>query len=577
MEGKEFFQKGKEWLQNLLKKKEVESLPEAPVEKASPATDSLSVGEELARQGVLGGEDVNIALAKQFGIPIYNDISNLRLSRDQYKKIPYAFVKKHAVLPIQEENGVIIVAVADPLNLEPLEELRLMLDCHVKAVYSSKDAIMTAINDCYNKELGAASQMLAHLTDQSEEGKGDTELEVYDLLDDTHENASVVKLLNLIISEAIQQGSSDIHFEPFENSLRVRYRIDGVLHNRHSPGVEYQSQLMTRIKVMSKLDIAERRLPQDGRIKLKMGRREIDFRVSTVPVVGGERIVLRILDKGNVVLGLDKIGMPPKVYEDFKNLISLPEGIVLVTGPTGSGKTTTLYSAICDLYNEEINIMTIEDPVEYNLKGIAQIGVRPKINLDFATGLRHILRQDPDVIMIGEIRDVETAEIAIQAALTGHLVLSTLHTNDAPSAITRLVDMGIEPYLLSSCVVGVLAQRLVRKICPQCKQAYHPTEKELQNLGINFEMLKDGVLYHGTGCANCYGYGYKGRHGIYELMNVNHEIQKQIVTSPDAIALRRLGLAQGMMTLRAHCAQLVLNGTTTVAEALRVIRGVEEV
>lgn len=577
MEGKEFFQKGKEWLQNLLKKKEDETITEAPIERAPASADSLSVGEELARQGVLGGEDVNAALAKQFGIPIYTDISTLRLSREQYKKIPYAFVKKHAVLPIQEENGVIIVAVADPLNLEPLEELRLMLDCHVKAVYSSKDAIMTAINDCYNKELGAASQMLANLTDQGEEGKGEADVEVYDLLDDTHENASVVKLLNLILSEAIQQGSSDIHFEPFENSLRVRYRIDGVLHNRHSPGVEYQSQLMTRIKVMAKLDIAERRLPQDGRIKLKMGRREIDFRVSTVPVVGGERIVLRILDKGNVVLGLDKIGMPPKVFEDFKHLISLPEGIVLVTGPTGSGKTTTLYSAICDLYNEEINIMTIEDPVEYNLKGIAQIGVRPKINLDFATGLRHILRQDPDVIMIGEIRDVETAEIAIQAALTGHLVLSTLHTNDAPSAITRLVDMGIEPYLLSSCVVGVLAQRLVRKICPQCKQAYHPTEKELQNLGLTADMLKDGVLYQGTGCSACYGYGYKGRHGIYELLNINHDIQKQIVTSPDAIALRRLGLSQGMLTLSAHGAQLVLDGTTTVAEALRVIRGVEEI
>lgn len=576
MVDKGLFSKGKEWLKRLLKKESDQIEPLKEDSSSTTPSSALSVGDDLARRGLLGGEDVNITLAKQFGMAIYPDITAFSLSRDYYKKIPYSFVKKHLVLPIQEENGVVIIAISDPLNLEPLEELRLMLDNDVKAVYSSADAIMTAINECYNKEHGAASQMIADLTDMGDEGKGDAEVEVYDLLDDSQDQASIIKLLNLIITEAIQQGSSDIHFEPLENNLRVRYRIDGVLHNRHSPGVDYQAQLMTRIKVMAKLDIAERRLPQDGRIKLRMGRREIDFRVSTVPVVGGERIVLRILDKGNVVLGLDKIGMPPKVYEEFKHLISLPEGIVLVTGPTGSGKTTTLYSGICDLYNEEINIMTIEDPVEYNLKGIAQIGVRPKINLDFATGLRHILRQDPDVIMIGEIRDVETAEIAIQAALTGHLVLSTLHTNDAPSAITRLVDMGIEPYLLSSCVVGVLAQRLVRKICTNCKEPYTPAERELQNLGISPSELKDGFLYHGKGCPACYGYGYKGRHGIYELMPINHAIQKQIVTSPDAIELRRLALNQGMMSLRDHGAELVLQGVTTIAEALRVIRGAEE-
>lgn len=580
MVGKELLERSRQWLNQLFKKPKLvhESSFEATDSPQDTATSSsLSVGEELMRQGVLGGGDVHIALARQFGLPIYSDLSTLRLPRDSYKKIPYSFVKKHIVLPIQEEQGSIIVAVADPLNLESLEELRLMLDCPVKAVYSSKDSIMSAINDCYNKEQGEASQMIADMSDPGEDGRIDGEVEVYDLLDDNYEKASVVRLLNLILSEAIQQGASDIHFEPFENSLRVRYRIDGVLHNRHSPGMDYQSQLLTRIKVMAKLDIAERRLPQDGRIKLKMGRREIDFRVSTVPVAGGERIVLRILDKGNVVLGLDKLGLPASIYKEFKKQIQLPEGIVLVTGPTGSGKTTTLYSAICDLYNDEINIMTIEDPVEYNLKGIAQIGVRPKINLDFATGLRHILRQDPDVILIGEIRDLETAEIAIQASLTGHLVLSTLHTNDAPSSITRLVDMGIEPYLLSSSVVGVLAQRLLRKICPDCKVPYKPTDKELQHLGIEPSMLTNGSLYHGKGCPACYGYGYKGRHGIYELMNVNHAVQKQIVTSPDAIALRRVGLENGMMTLREHAAQLVIQGVTTVAEALRVIRGIDEV
>lgn len=510
-----------------------------------------------------------LGLAKQFGLPIFSDLNSRRMPREWYKKVPYAFVKKYCVLPIKEENGTLDVAVSDPLQFEPLEELRLLLDTHVKPVFCPKDMIMAAINECYNTEDGAASQMIANLSDQNDENKNEADI-VYDLLDDSQESASIINLLNLILTEAIQQGASDIHFEPLENNLRVRYRIDGVLHSRHSPGVDYQSQLITRIKVMAKLDIAERRLPQDGRIKLRMGRREIDFRVSTVPVIGGERIVMRILDKGSVVLGLDKIGMPEAIYTHFKSLTHLPEGIVLVTGPTGSGKTTTLYSAICDLYNDEINIMTIEDPVEYNLKGIAQIGVHPKINLDFAAGLRHILRQDPDVILIGEIRDQETAAIAIQASLTGHLVMSTLHTNDAPSAIARLVDMGIEPYLLSSCIVGILAQRLVRRICQECREAYEPTQDELKQLGIQADRL-----FRGKGCPVCFGSGFKGRHGIYELMAVNNAVQKQIVKSPDAVELRKVAIEGGLMSLRDHSAELVKAGITTVAEALRVIRGIE--
>ncbi len=527
-------------------------------------------GHESYRQS----NDANRNLAIQFGMPVYNDLSSFRLPRELIRKIPYAFAKKNIVLPIQEDKGIVLVAIADPLHLEALEELRLMLDTHVKAAYCPKDAILAAINDCYNLEHGEASQMLAHLTKGDERGEG--EIEVYDLLDDTQHQAPIIKVINLIITEAIQQGASDIHFEPSENGLRVRYRIDGVLQNRHSPAPDLQAQLLTRIKVMSKLDIAEHRLPQDGRIKLKMGRREIDFRVSTVPVSGGERIVLRILDKGNVILGLDKIGMLPTCYEEFKRLISIPEGIILVTGPTGSGKTTTLYSAICEMYNDETNIMTIEDPVEYNLKGIAQIGVHPKIKLDFATGLRHILRQDPDIIMIGEIRDKETAEIAIQASLTGHLVLSTLHTNDAPSAITRLVDMGVEPYLLSSCIIGVLAQRLVRRICPDCKTDYTPADREIISLGLKKEDLPEQRLYHGTGCPNCFGSGYKGRHGIYELMTINNAIKKQIVKSPDAVELRQIALDSGMVSLLTHGSVLVKQGITTVAEVLRATRGFEE-
>jgi general secretion pathway protein E len=537
--------------------------------------EQIKLGDELVRQGMLTGDEVSRSLALQLGMPIQLELSGFRLPKDVYKKVSYAFAKKNLVLPIQEENGTFLVAVADPLNAEPLEELRWMLDTNIKAVYSPKDVILMAINECYNQESGAASQLIANLS-MGEDARGDGEIEVYDLLDDSYQHAPIIKLLNLIITEAIQQGASDIHFEPLEGRLRVRYRIDGVLQNRHTPAQDFQAQLMTRIKVMAKMDIAEHRLPQDGRIKLKMGQREIDFRVSTVPVTGGERIVMRILDKGNVILGLDRIGMLSGIFEEFRRLIALPEGIVLVTGPTGSGKTTTLYSAICEMYNEEINIMTIEDPVEYNLKGIAQIGVQPKIKLDFATGLRHILRQDPDVIMIGEIRDVETADIAIQASLTGHLVLSTLHTNDAPSSIARLVDMGIEPYLLSSTVVGVLAQRLVRRICPDCKQPYQPTERELQNLGLQPSDLIHGHLFHGVGCQACFHSGFKGRHGLYELMVVNNAIKRQVVKSPDAVELRHIALDSGMQSLLTHGGELARQGITTVAEVLRATRGFEE-
>lgn len=530
--------------------------------------------EGFLLQGMLGG-DAHESLAQQLGMRVLHDLSHVQLDKERLKQVPYHFAKKHTVLPIQEQDHGVIVAVADPLNLTPLEELRFLLNCDVEAVYVPREIILSAIHDGYNTEDGAASQLIANLTDRNDEGGGE-EVEVFDLLDQGRHPSPIIQLLNLILTEAIQQGASDIHFEPSENGMRVRYRIDGVLQNRHAPALDYQVQLLTRIKVMAKLDIAEHRLPQDGRIKLRMGRREIDFRVSTVPIAGGERIVLRILDRGNVLLGMDKIGMIPSVFEQFKHLIGLPEGIVLVTGPTGSGKTTTLYSAICDMANDEINIMTIEDPVEYNLKGIAQIGVHHKIKLDFATGLRHILRQDPDVIMVGEIRDKETAEIAIQAALTGHLVLSTLHTNDAPSAITRLVDMGIEPYLLSSCIVGVLAQRLVRRICPECKEAYEPTQRELQSLGLPFEDLPHQALYRGQGCNFCYHTGFKGRQGIYELMAVNHAVNKQIVHSPDAIEMRRVALAQGMISLLGHGAELVKSGISTAAEVLRVARGIEE-
>lgn len=514
-------------------------------------------------------EDSKQKLAISLGMEVLSDLSRSPPSDELISKVPYAFVKKHLVLPIEIQGEKCIVAVSDPIHLEPIEDLKHMLECEIETVYTQKDALLVAISSCYDRENTTASQLIeASKRQETDEG----EVPIYDLLDLSKERSPIVKILNLILREAISQGASDIHFEPTERGLRIRYRIDGVLQKRHAPDAEFQAELLSRIKVMAKMDIAEHRLPQDGRIKLRMGNREIDFRVSTVPIVHGERIVLRILDKGTLLLDIEKVGIPDKIQKELLRLISLPEGIILVTGPTGSGKTTTLYSCISKLAKEDTNIMTIEDPVEYNLKNIAQIGVRPKIKLDFAKGLRHILRQDPDVIMIGEIRDVETAEIAIQASLTGHLVISTLHTNDAPSAITRLVDMGIEPYLLSSTIVGVMSQRLVRRICPSCKISYTPDAEELRNLGLH-QVEK---LYKGRGCNACFKSGYRGRQGLYELMPVGNAIKRQIVKSPDSVAMRQIALESGMSSLLEHGAKLVAAGVTTVSEVLRVTRGVQE-
>jgi general secretion pathway protein E len=518
-------------------------------------------------------EDI-VLLSQQLGIPLLNDFSSFQYVKEKITCIPFAFAKQKGVLPLGEEEGKILVALKNPYDLETLEELRCLLGKEIKEFLAPEELLFETIEKCYHQKDHVASDLIASL--KNKERKNEEESEEYDLMQ--HESDSpVIKMLNVMLTEAIQQGASDIHFEPGENGLGVRYRIDGLLQMRHAPPKEYQAQLITRIKVMSRLDIAEHRLPQDGRIKLRMGSRHIDFRVSTVPVAYGERIVLRILDKGNVLLGLNKIGMREETLEAFTRMINLNEGIVLVTGPTGSGKTTTLYSAISEINSSEINVMTIEDPVEYKLAGMAQIGVNPKIHLTFATGLRHILRQDPDVIMIGEIRDKETAEIAIQSSLTGHLVLSTLHTNDAPSALTRLVDMGIEPYLLSSSVIGVLAQRLVRMICSFCKVSYSPSEKELEELGVSAEDLTEKYFYKGEGCAHCFGSGYKGRHGIYELMNVTGKIKRQLLISADALELQKVALLSGMSSLRREGAFLIQKGITSTAEVIRVTRRSEEV
>ncbi len=508
---------------------------------------------------------------QRFGIPLAGNLLEADFIKLKTPLIPYAFVKKRGLLPLQEEKGKIIVATANPLDLEAIEELRQALGKETKEVLALSDDIEKAIAFCYHEESGA-SDLMARLHQGGETIRIE-DLEGYDLLDNTADSP-IIQMLNAILLEAIQQGASDIHFEPLEQGLGVRYRIDGVLQQRHSHSKEYQSQLITRIKVLSRLDIAEQRLPQDGRIKLQMGGRHIDFRVSTVPCVFGERIVLRILDKSNVLLGLHKIGMRPEILKKFLSLIQFPEGIVLVTGPTGSGKTTTLYSALSEINSARVNIMTIEDPVEYKLQGMAQIGVNPKIHLHFSTGLRHILRQDPDIIMIGEIRDKETAEIAIQASLTGHLVLSTLHTNDAPSALTRLIDMGVEPYLLTSSVIGVLAQRLVRTLCKACKQSYIPSPQELRDLHICNEINQP--FFRSVGCSHCFSSGYKGRHAIYELMPLTSAIKQQLLQSADAHQLQILARQIGMLSLLQEGALLIQEGITSSEEVLRVTRNCED-
>ena len=505
-------------------------------------------------------------IAERFGMTIHEEVDTFPLVRDRVAIIPYIFAKQKRLLPIEQNDDGIVVAVADPLDIDSIEELRLLLKKPINLIYCPQPAIESAIERCYHQNEDETKRIFSDLeTGNAVEQK--ESLEGYDLLEQGEQNP-VIRMVNMVFIEAIQQGASDIHFEPTEVGLLIRYRIDGVLQLRHVPPKEYQIQMLTRIKVMAKMDIAEHRLPQDGRIKLRHGGREIDFRVSTLPIVYGERLVLRILDKGNVVLGLDRIGMDEEILKNLRKLIQMPEGIVLVTGPTGSGKTTTLYSAISEMDSSEMNIITVEDPVEYKLPGISQMSVNAKIELDFAKGLRHILRQDPDVIMIGEIRDRETAEIAIQSSLTGHLVLSTLHTNDAPSALTRLADMGIEPYLLSSSILGVLAQRLVRQICPHCKVPYSPSADELSELNLS----EPHIFYKGTGCPHCFETGYKGRHGIYELMMVTPRIKDQVLKSQDAQELRRVAISENMTTLFKQGVQLILRGITTSSELLRATR-----
>jgi general secretion pathway protein E len=487
------------------------------------------------------------------------------LVANKVRLIPYKLALSSKCLPFDENEHEIFVAYTDPYPFEALNILSAITCKQLVAVLHSEEEILKAIELCYQSTDQETKNLILDAVKTT--SNASSEDEGVDLLSES-ETSPVIKIVNAIFLEAVKIGASDIHFEPSEKGLHVRYRVDGVMILRHTPAKDIQNQIIARVKVLAKLDIAETRLPQDGRLKIKLNKRAIDFRVSVIPVAFGERIVLRILDKSHLTLSLEHLGIPQDVLELIEEAIRVPEGMLLVTGPTGSGKTTTLYSCLNKLSKDPINIMTIEDPVEFRFSGMAQMTVNPKINLSFASGLKHILRQDPDVIMIGEIRDFETAEIATQASLTGHRVFSTLHTNDAPSAITRLVDMGIEPYLVCSSVTGVLAQRLVRRICPSCKIKVSMPP----SFSARFPILENKVFYKGSGCDECFYTGYKGRIGIYEFLKMNTDLKKLILKSQDADSIKECALAQGFKDLHTQALLLAEKGITSFEEVLAVTK-----
>jgi general secretion pathway protein E len=527
------------------------------------------IGEILLQKGAIREEDLLKALGEQYGLAILPGISLDGLDTDFTHHIPIQFLKKYKMVPVVSNEDV-YVAINDPMLFQPLDDIRMILDRDdIKTALATQSSILSAINFAYDISSDSAEQVIQDMHEEDSEKIISAVEETGDLLDNTSD-APIIKLVNLMLSQAVKAKASDIHIEPYQKKLKIRHRVDGVLYDMLSPPKHIQATLVSRVKIMARLNIAEKRLPQDGRIEIRIGDKNVDIRVSTIPTAFGERIVLRLLDKTNVLLRLTDLGMPEEKLHTFDKLIRSAHGIILVTGPTGSGKTTTLYAALNTINNPDINIITIEDPVEYQMEGIGQIQVNPKINLTFANGLRSIVRQDPDVILVGEIRDRETAEIAIQAALTGHLVFSTLHTNDSASAITRLIDMGIEPFLISSSVIAILAQRLVRTVCTDCREAYVPDEEILNNIGLSSEIVKGKEIYRAKGCQHCLNTGYKGRSGIFEFMILDDFMSDLILKNADSNSIEHMAVQRGMTTLRQDGAMKVLKGLTTVEEVLRV-------
>ncbi|MGM0576674.1 MAG: type II secretion system ATPase GspE [Myxococcota bacterium] len=513
------------------------------------------------------------AIARQLDLPFVPELDPEAIEPKLVADMTLAYVRANGILPLEapEEADWVRVAVVDPLNTFAIDDIRVIFDRDLELVVAPESQVRQAMHRVFDRRAGADQVV----DDLSEEDLGtiahDLEEQTKDILDEDDE-APIIRLVNSVLNQAIKERASDVHIEPYEKDIVVRFRKDGVLKEIVRAPKRFQASIASRIKIMGNLNIAEKRLPQDGRIRIKVAGRDVDLRLSTVPTTYGERLVLRILDKSSVLLDLPSLGFDPGNLETIEELIHRPHGIILVTGPTGSGKTTTLYAALSRINTPDRNILTVEDPVEYQIQGIGQMQVNRKIDFTFARGLRAILRQDPDVVLIGEIRDLETAENAIQAALTGHLVFATLHTNDAPSAFTRLTDMGVEPFLSASSVIAVMAQRLVRTLCTNCREPYEPTDHELERLGFDdlVAARKGHTIYRGGGCEECFHTGYKGRAGIHELMQVDEDLRSLVMQNTPASTLKRTAQKRGMKTLREDGAQKVLQGLTSIDEVMRV-------
>jgi general secretion pathway protein E len=529
----------------------------------------IRLGDALVQLKYLRNEDILKALSIQLGFPYESAIDIESIANDLITALPINYAKNNELLPMRKEEGQLVVAIADPTNSAALDDLRLLYGCPVKPVIAASYDIVNAVNGIYNRSSDKGDSAMEEL-DEMDEIEQDFD-EPVDLLD-ADDEAPIIRLVNSLLFRAVKQKTSDVHVEPFEKELSVRFRIDGVLYDIMTPPKRAQSAILSRIKIMAGLNIAEKRLPQDGRIKIKIAGRDIDIRVSTIPTAFGESAVMRLLDKGTVKLDLATLGISPYILKPLMHLIHQHHGIMLVTGPTGSGKTTTLYACLAELNSSELKILTAEDPIEYQLKGVNQVQVNAKIDLTFSSALRAFLRQDPDVILVGEIRDKETAEIAIQASLTGHMVFSTLHTNDAVATVTRMVDMGVEPFLVSSSVIGILAQRLLRTVCHDCAKKYQPTEEEAGRIGLKLEDLKGKPLFRPVGCPNCMETGYAGRTGIHELLELSDEFRNACMRGDDAASLKQLAMKEGMSTLRMDAVNKVVLGITTVEEVLRVVQ-----
>ena len=524
-----------------------------------------SFEETFIKSRVLDEKEILEVLSEFYEFPYTLIISERDIDPELVKTLPISFAKKFRLIPFQRKNGKVIIILAPPLDLYALDEVKSLFGCEVEPVLALNHVVLDSINRVYER----GKEMTEGIEDDS------TGISEYDLQEpkdllEAEDEAPIIRFVNSLLFQAVKEKASDIHLECFEKELSVRFRKDGILHEITSAPKKLQASIISRVKIMAELDIAEKRKPQDGRIRVKVAGRDVDVRISTVPTTWGESVVMRILDRSSVLLTLEDLGLAGRKLHTFENLILRPHGIILVTGPTGSGKTTSLYAGLERINSPDKKIITVEDPVEYQIQGINQIQVNPKVNLTFANGLRSILRQDPDVILVGEIRDRETADIAIHASLTGHLVFSTLHTNDSASAITRLIDMEIEPFLVASSLMAVIAQRLLRFLCNSCKEPYEPHDDELLKIGIDRKQLHDGILYRARGCDKCFNMGYSGRTGIFEMLLINDDIRNLTLSQVDSTKIKRKAMEHGMTTLRMDGAEKVARGLTSVDEVMRV-------